>query len=100
MRKTGKKFVCSRPRTVDYRLWTYDIWGNAKDGYEVNDRYRQGIVALPKDATDDEVIACLQDNGDVKKGIRREFLEIEGESGHTIYITYKGRPEMELERVR
>jgi hypothetical protein len=21
-----------------WELWTYDVWGNAKDGYEVNDR--------------------------------------------------------------
>lgn len=22
-----------------WEVWTYDVWGNAKDGYEVNDRY-------------------------------------------------------------
>ena len=22
-----------------WELWTYDVWGNARDGYEVNDRY-------------------------------------------------------------
>ncbi len=24
--------------TTQWECWTYDVWGNAKDGYEVNDR--------------------------------------------------------------
>jgi hypothetical protein len=27
-------------------LWTYDVWGNAEDGYGVNDRYKHGIVTV------------------------------------------------------
>lgn len=23
-------------------VWTYDVWGNARDGYEVNDRFNEG----------------------------------------------------------
>ena len=26
-------------KTISYALWFYDVWGNAEDGYEVNDRY-------------------------------------------------------------
>lgn len=22
-----------------WEVWTYDVWGNAEDGYDVNDRY-------------------------------------------------------------
>src|SRR5947209_18704692 len=29
-----------------YSLWSYDVWGNAKDGFEVNDRFRCGIVVI------------------------------------------------------
>lgn len=29
-----------------WEVSTYDVWGNAKDGYDVNDRYRQGDVTL------------------------------------------------------
>lgn len=29
-----------------YRLWTYDVWGNARDGYDVNDRYSHGYVSV------------------------------------------------------
>src|SRR5947207_1597031 len=25
--------------TTTWEVWTYDVWGNAKDGYDVNDRF-------------------------------------------------------------
>ena len=25
-------------KTISYALWFYDVWGNAEDGYNVNDR--------------------------------------------------------------
>lgn len=32
--------MTTRAQTVDttWECWTYDVWGNAKDGYDVNDR--------------------------------------------------------------
>lgn len=29
-----------------YALWTYDVWGNARDGWDVNDRYSHGTVTI------------------------------------------------------
>lgn len=29
-----------------WKLYTYDVWGNARDGYEVNDRYSQSEIEL------------------------------------------------------
>lgn len=29
-----------------WKLRTYDVWGNAKDGYEVNDVYPAGTVRM------------------------------------------------------
>jgi len=26
-------------KTISYELWFYDVWGNAEDGYEVNNRF-------------------------------------------------------------
>lgn len=34
-----------------WKLRTYDVWGNAKDGYEVNDTYSAGEVELRIPAT-------------------------------------------------
>lgn len=32
--------------TTTWEIATYDVWGNARDGYDVNDVYRQGSVTL------------------------------------------------------
>ncbi|MDP3939777.1 MAG: hypothetical protein Q8R92_16795 [Deltaproteobacteria bacterium] len=29
-----------------FTLWTYDVWGNARDGFDVNDRYKHGDIAI------------------------------------------------------
>lgn len=29
-----------------WQVWTYDVWGNKKDGYDVNDRYKRGEIEL------------------------------------------------------
>ena len=29
-----------------YQVWTYDVWGNARDGFEVNDRSKGGTVTI------------------------------------------------------
>jgi hypothetical protein len=38
----------TKPRYLHtvWRLRTYDVWGNVKDGFEVNDTYSSGKVAL------------------------------------------------------
>ena len=33
-------------KTRTFRLWTYDVWGNAREGFEVNDRYSHGNVSI------------------------------------------------------
>ncbi|MBT9176525.1 MAG: hypothetical protein DDT20_00844 [Firmicutes bacterium] len=35
-----------KQKTRTYALWTYDVWGNARDGFNVNDRYLQGEVLI------------------------------------------------------
>jgi len=35
-----------KSKTRKYRLWTFDIWGNARDGFDVNDRFSHGYVTI------------------------------------------------------
>ena len=35
-----------KSKTRKFRLWTYDVWGNARDGFDVNDRYSHGTVEI------------------------------------------------------
>lgn len=35
-----------RVLTLRYQRWTYDVWGNARDGWDVNDRFKSGTVDI------------------------------------------------------
>ena len=101
-RAPSVKFRCDRERTVEYKIITLDVWGNARDGYDVNDLYHTGrTVMLPEHPTRDAIIACLRDADEIRlAGIQRKFFEVEGDSDYTLEIYYKRRPEFYLERVR
>lgn len=43
-----------------YDVLSFDVWGNARDGYDTNDVYRVGRVRLPDDASRRQVIAALR----------------------------------------
>lgn len=78
-----------------YREYGYDIWGNKKDGYQVNDCYRRGIVEIDDQK---DLIKELRKQGLIKKGVRTKSVRIDGEHGHAFYITdnRNGMPAFEL----
>ncbi len=83
---------------LTYRLYTYDVWGNAEDGYDVNDVSRSSItVQFNKEPSDDEVILALKAAGYIKASYPNEGISIEGDA-ETIYISdaEDGRPDCEL----
>lgn len=88
-----------------YQLWTYELWGNPKDGFEVNDRRKQCVVELPDDATDKQIKRALYDCGIFSRGIMGARLQIDGESDYTLYINHTAqsvggyKPLCELERL-
>ena len=82
--------------TSTYRLYTYDLWGNSEDGYEVNDVASTGLTYdIPDEAKDDEILAI------VFEGDKGSF-EINGNycGGDTIYIdsVEDGAPMYELRK--
>jgi hypothetical protein len=42
-----------------YKLYTYDLWGNAKDGYTINDYYGQDTFELDSKLTDKEIFRLI-----------------------------------------
>lgn len=42
---TNQSRPCGSIKTT-WELRTYDVWGNARDGYEVNDSYNAGEIEL------------------------------------------------------
>ena len=81
-----------------FRLYTYDVWGNEKDGYEVNDIFKTSeTYEIPAEATDAHVIKALRKQGCFKARVLSRLIEIDGDD-ETIYVSYKGRPEFELRK--
>jgi len=75
-----------------YKLYTYDVWGNARDGFQVNDVYPQPTTIEVSEYTSDRAInRRLGFNG----------LEWDGEPGYVLYATIKrnGCPACELRAI-
>ena len=45
--------------TTRYRFWSYDVWGNENDGFEVNDVYSSmAVVNIDERISDDDICEC------------------------------------------
>lgn len=80
-----------------YELFTLDVWGNASEGYDVNDVHRTGtIIEFPDDATDDQIRDIMVAGGHFKAGIRKASIGIDDLScdGFEIMITDERRPRL------
>lgn len=98
-----KKTPSSSSRTTRYQRINYDVVGNKRDGFEVNDaRYTSEYVEIPEGASRDEIIRILKTEGIIDKSARKASIEIEGEEGYDLYFKHRptGRPEFELRVVR
>jgi len=72
-----------------YELITYDVWGNKKDGFEVNNAFStEEVLVITEDATDRDIIKGLKTIGFIKKGVRYSSIDIDGEDGYSLYLTY------------
>ena len=85
-----------------YEIISYDVLGNEKDGFEVNDARHTGVfVSLTKDASDEQIIRALKNEGYIKRNCRFATFEMDhsfGEPPQCIYVEIKktGAPFCEL----
>ena len=75
---------------MQYQLITYDVWGNKRDGYEVNQSYTSDtIIDLePTDYYDDTIIKKLKEVGLLSKHAKNSKYDIDGEFDYTLYVNY------------
>jgi len=72
-----------------FEIRTYEVWGNPKDGFEVNNSFRLSeTITLPSDGgfTDHELIKALKAAGVIKAGCHFDSFEVDGEWDRTIFI--------------
>ena len=87
-----------------YTLWSYDIWGNARDGFEVNDRYKHGTVTIRckltifNAGTPYEFVSYDPTDHQLSKAAGVRGVEWDRASDETFYATSRtnGRPVCEL----
>lgn len=85
-----------------YTVHTYDVWGNAKDGYDVNDVYPScGTVELSDDCTDADIIRACKSIGAIRRNFHIDSFRIDGEIGYSMYVNHQltGYPVCELRPV-
>ena len=84
------------PRT--WAVYSLDVWGNAADGFEVNDRSRAGTITISDDATDADIIGALVD-ADFLVANHRCGIDDDGDDRYMgVSIRSSGRPVFQLER--
>lgn len=69
-----------------WRVVSFDVWGNQKDGYEVNDLFKEGTIELDDSWNEDRIFIELKRNGLINKRIRRKSLTIRTDVEDFIWI--------------
>jgi hypothetical protein len=88
-----------------WEVSTYDVWGNARDGFDVNDRYRHGEITLRLKiqlnnvGTANEFESAYPSDSQIRQalGLGRYRIDTDGDD-LSIYVnrTNNGYPEGEL----
>jgi len=64
-----------------FRVYALDVWGNARDGYDVNEEHDTGRVLEVRYrgefVPDDALIRALRRDGWLDKGVRSSSVEID-----------------------
>ena len=85
-----------------WRWYEYDVWGNKKDGYEINQVFRTAqIFDLSEESlnSDKKIIDYLRKEGFIKKGVLGKQIELGGDPYEDlITLGYKGKPVGEFRR--
>jgi hypothetical protein len=83
---------------VTLEWWNYDVWGNARDGYDVNDRSSSGTMVELRDGDGrKDIFAKMRAAGLIDKGVKTTGIEIDGDLPWGLNFTSaKGKPLGEL----
>jgi hypothetical protein len=86
---------------MKYHLIHYfDVWGNARDGFEVNNLCEEAVLFFSACPDKREILAKLKEIGFLKKSVRMASI-IDTGTGDADFIDYEdrfGRPIFRLER--
>jgi hypothetical protein len=80
-------------KSAEYRLYSYDVWGNSEDGWEVNDVYRTcWYFSAGIEHTDEEITKMVEEIFEIEIEINNRIS-----CKNNIYFDNKeGKPICEL----
>lgn len=96
-RAIGKK----SGKTEKWEVRSLDVWGNARDGFEVNDSSRVGSIEIPEGATDRDVLKILRDENYLStqsSGLVKIDHQSSDESHMDIVERRNGKPVFQLSK--
>lgn len=87
--------LTTHPKFIDttWEIRSYDVWGNARDGYDVNDSFNDGEVTIRlrvkvnNPGTPHEFISAYPSDSQIRRamGLRRFKIDTDGDD-MTIYV--------------
>jgi hypothetical protein len=77
-------------------VWTLDVWGNAWDGYEVNDRSLATTIKLSDTALERQIIQRLRQLGLLPRYSRKDTYVVDQPDDSHIYIELNGMPVIQM----
>jgi len=78
---------------MKYRLVHYfDVWGNRKEGYEVNNQCEHAIVEFTDYPSNDEILNKLKKINFLKKTTRKNSFNFDNQGENIEIETHEGRP--------
>lgn len=94
-------FPGPRQEVECWRMYTYDVWGNARDGFEVNNVFRTNhVVEIPETASLREILNILKEAGLVRRDVRPSQIRIDDGTDDLLDVEWasNGEPQFRLER--
>ena len=94
------KYVYRGKEYLKFRIWSLDVWGSIRDGFEVNDRSECGQVLIRSDLSNRDIITALKRKELLNKKAHLASFSVDGD-GRTLIINARKTlaPYYELEVV-
>lgn len=83
-----------------FRVWSLDVWGNEREGFEVNDRREAGSIIILDDSDDKTLLKALKKKNFINKKCHFKSFHLDGDN-LSIYVDWRknGFPLYQLEAV-
>lgn len=79
-----------------FDVWSLDVWGNLREGFEVNDRSKLGIIMIEENDSDKKIIQRLKTANYLHKFSKDKSFLVDGDELR-FDIEFKNKPVLQLE---